>query len=293
VLPQPQQTQAQAIGGNLANLGSLYGLASGITGNQNALAASGLRANLPGYQGMIGQSSQNIASLLKGQIPSDVLTQMQQQAAERGILTGSPGSPNANAAYLRALGLTSLGLQQQGEGELTGAIQRTPQAQPFNMSAFLTSPEAQQQYGTAQALYNAAPDPAAAAGANLGATAAGLAAGRGSMGAPAMPYLPSFASPSTTATSPWSTAGAGYDPSQAYQNWDQWAASLPTSATSTGTAMADPYSDTGAPPGTSYDPYTDTSNFDPFASYGGSSYSGGNDMSSYLADQQAAAALGS
>ena len=281
-LPQPQQTQQQAIAGNLTNLGSLYGLGTGVTSNQNVLAASGLKQNLPGYQKMVGQSSQNIESLLKGQVPADVLAQMQQSAAERGIMTGSPGSPNSNAAYLRALGLTSLGLQQQGEGELTGAIQRTPQGQPFNLSSFLTTPEQQQQYGTAQAIYNAAPNPAAAAGANLSAAAAGLAAGGGSIGAPTMPIAAGgYQAPPTNTGSVWGNASNDFQtPDQGYTNWNQWAAGLPGLSSPSGTGftyMGPDTTNTGttasaAPAGTSYDPFSDTSSFDPFSQYGGSAF---------------------
>lgn len=90
------------------------------------------QANLPGYQSLVGQRSSNIGGLLQGQVPTDVLQQIQQRGAERGVATGSPGSPNANAAWLRALGLTSLGLQQQGSQQLGQAIEQTPVPEIWN-----------------------------------------------------------------------------------------------------------------------------------------------------------------
>lgn len=81
---------------------------------------------LPGYSSMLGQRSANTGSLLRGEVPQDVLQQLQQRGAERGVAMGSPGSPNANASWLRALGLTSLGLQQQGSQQLTQGIADVP-----------------------------------------------------------------------------------------------------------------------------------------------------------------------
>jgi len=79
---------------------------------------------VPGYTDMAQQSSANIASALLGEVPQDVLTQLAQGAAERGIMRGIPGSQASNADYLRGLGLTSLGLQKYGEEALTGATNR-------------------------------------------------------------------------------------------------------------------------------------------------------------------------
>ena len=83
-------------------------------------------ANLPNYANMVGSRTENITQQLKGQLPQDVINQIGQQAAERGVSSGSPGSPNANSAYLRALGLNSLQMQQQGNQNLSGAIADTP-----------------------------------------------------------------------------------------------------------------------------------------------------------------------
>lgn len=179
-VPSPAGTQAAAIGGNIGNLGSLYGLTGSLNTQIAQQAALPYQLNLPNYGAMTGQSSGNILSQLQGQVPQDVSNQLQQMAAERGISTGSIGSPNANTALLRSLGLTSLGLQQQGEQNLTGAIQRTPTGQQFNPQSFLVTPQQQQEAQYLASLYQAAPNPAAAAHAGLKEAQSGLAAGLGS-----------------------------------------------------------------------------------------------------------------
>lgn len=103
-----------------------YGLANQANVFMQQQARLPYAFNLPNYGGLLGQRSKNIGGLLKGEVPADVVQQIQQRGAERGVATGMPGSPNANAAWLRALGLTSLGLQQQGSKEFSQAIQDTP-----------------------------------------------------------------------------------------------------------------------------------------------------------------------
>lgn len=128
--------------------------------------------NLPGYAGMSAADSANIQRNLAGSLAPDVISLMQQQAAERGIATGAPGSPNTDAAYLRALGLTSLQLQQLGHTQLTEAMQRTP-IQQMQTVTQMTDLRPQ------QAIYNAAPIPSAQAAEQLRLAQAGMGAGYG------------------------------------------------------------------------------------------------------------------
>lgn len=113
--------------------------------NQNNLTGQ-YEAFNPNLRQNLASSSANTSSLLAGQIPSDVVNQMAQLNAER---TGARGidvsSPAANAALMRLYGVTSLDLQRQGEQNLTGAIARTPVAQPFEISTQLTTPAQQLQ----------------------------------------------------------------------------------------------------------------------------------------------------
>lgn len=97
-------------------------------GNQ---ALQQYKANLPGYANAVGQRSENTQQMLEGDLPQDVVNQIAQQSAERGI-GGGGGGPNANAAYLRALGLNSLDMMQQGSAQLTQSIADTPVAELWN-----------------------------------------------------------------------------------------------------------------------------------------------------------------
>lgn len=123
-----------------------------------------------GYQGGLNTEMGNISSLLQGQIPGDVMNQIGQAGAERGISTGSPGSPNSNAAMMRALGLTSLGLQQTGMQDLTQAISQVPIQQ--NQTSYETT-----DMSAVRAAAAAAPDPYLAAQQALQNAQAGIAAG--------------------------------------------------------------------------------------------------------------------
>ena len=97
-------------------------------GNQALLQYS---RNLPGYANAVGQRMENTQQMLEGDLPQDVVNQIAQQSAERGV-GGGGVSPNSNAAYLRALGLNSLDMQQQGSANLTAAIADTPVAELWN-----------------------------------------------------------------------------------------------------------------------------------------------------------------
>lgn len=103
-----------------------------INVNQQQQAELPFLMNLPGYAGMRQQQSQNILSQLQGDVPTDVIQQILTRAAERGISTGTPGAPNANSAYLRALGLTSLDLMKTGSEGLSAAIEQTPRSELVN-----------------------------------------------------------------------------------------------------------------------------------------------------------------
>lgn len=118
----------------------LTSLTNYINNLNRTAQTSANRARIPQGQALETRSSANIGGELRGEIPPDVIALMQQQAAERGVATGSPGSPNSNAAYLRALGLTSLGLQEQGQRDLTAAEGRNPTAPIFDPSTQLLTP---------------------------------------------------------------------------------------------------------------------------------------------------------
>lgn len=162
-VPNPSATSAAAIAANLGNLNQLYSLFGGVNTFNANQAANQLKLNLPNYEGLIGKRSGVIGEELAGQLPQDVLDLIIQQAAERGIATGSPISPNNNAAYLKALGLTSLGQISKGMSDLSGAIHDTPTAPLANPASMFITPDAIQQAQMAANLYASAPVPRAAA----------------------------------------------------------------------------------------------------------------------------------
>lgn len=178
-VPSPQTTQTQAISGNIAALPQLQGLASGVNAFNLGQLTGQYQAGIPQYNAMIGESSGNILSALKGEVPSDVVNLIQQSAAERGIATGVPGSPNTNAAYLRALGLTSLGQQQYGETALTAAMARAPKVGLYNVAGDMVSPEQQQQAAYMANVLASSPVPQAAYNQALWAAMMGMNRGYG------------------------------------------------------------------------------------------------------------------
>lgn len=159
----PIATAGTTITGNLANLSNLYNLAQGTNALQEQQLQNVLESAIPGYGGLVTKATSNIAEQLAGELPRDVTNQIIQSAAERGIITGSTGSPNANAATLRALGLSSLGMQQQGQQNLLATTQALPHATPFDVTSMFVTPEQQQAAQTAANTYASAPVPSAAA----------------------------------------------------------------------------------------------------------------------------------
>lgn len=151
-------------------------------------------ARIPGYTGLEQQSSDLIKSELGGQVPADVISLLEQQAAERGATTGmEPSSPNANAAYLRALGLTSLDLTKRGEADLTAAENRNPAAPIVDPSRFVMTPYQQAMLALEQERLRLGYQP------RLGAY---TGPGSGGGGAP-YPYTPDSYSPRTAPPPPF------------------------------------------------------------------------------------------
>lgn len=190
--PNPAGSLADALKGNLGSLGDLYNLSTGTSGASAAGALTQLLQNLPGAQGMLNQSSTNISDLLGGNIPKDVVRRLSQLAAERGVNIGSPDSANSMASLIQSLGLTSLGLTQAGENELTAAIGRTPTGPKFDPSTMLINPQLQLIYQWLANQLGAAPIPGAAGRTNLNALLGGArtGAGAGGPGGYTPPYTP-------------------------------------------------------------------------------------------------------
>lgn len=165
-VPDITDITQQTLDANLGLMPDIKGLGSKVSNyfwNQTV-------GRVPGYEDMAAQSAANIGAQLRGEIPEDVLYQLGQGAAERGIATGGGFS---NADYLRSLGLTSLGLMGEGEKGLTGALQRAESIPMFDISKYMISPEQAYQGQLLANYLAAAPDPAAANALALGAVSGG------------------------------------------------------------------------------------------------------------------------
>lgn len=149
----PGQQRGTGLGGNVT--GAVPGLPGGtasiesITNLVNEInQAAQQKANagrIPGGAGLEQQSSSNIGNALGGVLDPSVINNIAQGAAERGVMRGSPTAPNSNADYLRALGLTTLDLQNRGQQWLTEAQGRNPAAPIYNAgNQVLTAEQVQQ-----------------------------------------------------------------------------------------------------------------------------------------------------
>ena len=168
-VPSPATSAAAATAGNLGNVQSLINLGAAV----NPATAAQYYGNIPNYGGLNQQSSANIGSMLRGEVPQDVVNQIAQRAAERGVITGQT-SP---ASYLQALGLNSLQMQQQGEALLGQSVARNTRAPFYAPASGFVSPDAQQSAQMAANMYQAAPVPSAAQGNALRAAQSGLNTG--------------------------------------------------------------------------------------------------------------------
>ena len=101
--------------------------------------------------GMVESLRFNVGSMLAGQVPQDVVDQLQQRTNENAAGRGFTGGPATNASWLRALGLTSLGLQQQGSKELSQSIADTPVAEIWNpLSLYVPQLQQREELAAAQ-----------------------------------------------------------------------------------------------------------------------------------------------
>lgn len=156
----------------MANLGGIFDLVGRTNQFTNRQALQQYEQNIPGYAANSAQSAANTADLLGGRAPSTVLNLLGRTAAERAIGTG--GGPNMNAAFLGALGLTGLDMNQMGEQNLTAEVGRAPRPELMNAGAFFQSPGDIQAARVGAANVSAAPIPSAAAAAAEAAALRGL-----------------------------------------------------------------------------------------------------------------------
>lgn len=174
--PDPQAVQTKTIAGNIAALPGAENLASEVNRFSTDQIAKMLGAVLPGYQSLFAKAGTNVADLLAGKLPTDVVNRVSDFSNARSFGSGTQGSAFGENLTLRDLGLTSLQAEQMGLsefGNLLGMAESvTPQ--PFNFATAFLSPaqqvqnaylQEQIQFGRdlAAARADAAPDPSVVA----------------------------------------------------------------------------------------------------------------------------------
>lgn len=150
-VPDPTSTARDATSGAIGNYGGLMALLNMIN---------------PSYS----QQNRVIGSELRGELPADVVGQINQFGAERGVNRGVTGSPNSMAAIMRALGLASLGQTAKGMSDAGNVAGQTGQI----LSPFMATARDQQQSAADAFMLKSAPNPAAANAASMDAVRAGM-----------------------------------------------------------------------------------------------------------------------
>jgi hypothetical protein len=139
-----EKEQEAAIKQNIASLQSGTELATKTTAAEQTLLESQLRRAIPGYDQLISQASSNIGSALKGEISSDVQSQLQRSSAGRALTGGyGAGSGVGRNLAARDFGLTSMQIQNQGLAQAQNFIQQQRtmgMAQPFSVSSMFITP---------------------------------------------------------------------------------------------------------------------------------------------------------
>lgn len=173
----PQDAQGTSIAGNLANVGQIYSLATGLGAASGAGQAANLNAALPGATAAQQLALGAANSEASGQLSPSTISNIQRTAAERGVATGDIGSPNATASLLQNLGLTTESLENTGIANINSITANAPVGPAFNPGSQLVTPAEQLEQQNFNNELAAAPDPTAAANKNLAALNAGRGAG--------------------------------------------------------------------------------------------------------------------
>lgn len=221
--------QRKAIQGNLANFDQASQLAAKTTSADQSVLTEQLRKAIPGYDQIISKASQNIQSQLGGEINPDVSAQVQRSDAAKALAGGYGASSGIGRSLTaRDLGMTSMGIQQQGFGNALSYIQnqrQTATVQPMSTSSMFVSPSQrlnialQENQSTFQrdlmaAQVAAQPNPmmAAIGGSmgNIGGMMLGGAMGGGGGRGGAGGYSPSYNSP---------YSGDGYTSAMSSPDW--------------------------------------------------------------------------
>jgi len=173
-----EKEQKAAIKQNIASIQSGSELATKTTAADQSVLEEQLRRAIPRYDQLISQAGKNIGSNLRGEISTDVQSQLQRSSAGRALSGGFGGGTGMGRNLsARDFGLTSMQIQNQGLQQAQSFIQQQRaygMVQPFSTSSMFITPaqrvgvmqqQQQAQYGRdLQAAQVAAmPDPTMAA----------------------------------------------------------------------------------------------------------------------------------
>ncbi len=131
-----------------------YGAVPGAIGIPPSIYSQ-VGAAMPNLSGLTSQAGNVIGSEMSGQVPTDVMQQIQNAGATWGMQTGMPGSGLANDFSLENLGLTSLQEQQAGLGNYLKTL--------TGVGSTMQSPQLMAEIAARNATMAAAPNPGAAA----------------------------------------------------------------------------------------------------------------------------------
>lgn len=150
----PTKVQAETITGNLRNAAGAFQLADLANTFSTEQLLKQLEAMLPGFANMRDSITGVLGSKLKGEIPRDVQNLLQRNAAERGIAMGTSGSGFAAHDELRNLGLTSLGIQNEGLNQASSWIRSMPRAPQMDVTSMFFTPQQRLNFEFQQAQAN-------------------------------------------------------------------------------------------------------------------------------------------
>lgn len=172
-----------------------FGSTPGAIGNPTSLYSQANSA-IPGL-GKLGTTAVGAATdFASGKVPQDVLDQIKNQAATWGVTSGMPGSGASNSKELESLGLTSLGLEQQGVQDYSTLLS--------GIAGTQLDPSLQTEIANRNSIYAAAPNPESASLLQMGLATGNIGGGYNpsgnSGGMPAQPAAANF----TPAGSPYS-----------------------------------------------------------------------------------------
>ena len=119
-------TNNEVVAGNQAALPGAQKYVSQVNQGSMADINSVLEQAIPGYSPMQKSRADAVASMLRGEIPTDVAGQINRHSASQALAGGYAGSPMGRNLTARDLGLSSLDITQKGLAGMQGIMSSTP-----------------------------------------------------------------------------------------------------------------------------------------------------------------------